>query len=352
MSRRFIVASSSTLKLAAATTALSRYGTVATSRATVTTSVVQPCGRAQARACARERMACVVNQHVDGDDVLVVAIESYLDVSERDMFETCLVLVGRDEYTYAESDVRGYGIALPSVFFPANGITPTWQQRTLGSRLAETFENPSLATDWYQAFDKNNVSREKFMQPFVACAYETFKRMEVIRSSMVTYKDFPTPGVGFDDIFASIADQYSRSFVVCMRERAYELIDNMSSCFIVGLESRGMMLGFALATMLACPFVPVRKAGKLPGPVERTEYAKEYGTDTFEMQTSYAERLPSTAIVVDDVLATGGSMAAACELVERLPGKRVGLVLALVDIRPLRAQWRAKLAKYTVALTL
>jgi len=93
---------------------------------------------------------------------------------------------------------------------------------------------------------------------------------------------------------------------------------------VVGIESRGFILGAPLALQLGCGFVPVRKLGKLPGTTLRQEYDLEYGTDAVEIHQdgiAPGERV----LIVDDLLATGGTMAAACQLVEKLGGEIVGL---------------------------
>jgi adenine phosphoribosyltransferase len=93
---------------------------------------------------------------------------------------------------------------------------------------------------------------------------------------------------------------------------------------VVGVESRGFILGGALAVRLGAGFVPVRKPGKLPAPAIRETYALEYGTDTVEIHTD-AIRAGDTILMHDDLLATGGTMLASCKLVEKLGGVIVGV---------------------------
>jgi len=97
---------------------------------------------------------------------------------------------------------------------------------------------------------------------------------------------------------------------------------------IVALDARGFLFGPGLALRLGCRFAPVRKQGKLPGPVETVSYVKEYGEDFFQMQVDAV--LPGqTALVVDDIIATGGSAQAAGSLVEKLGGKLLGYLFIL-----------------------
>ena len=98
---------------------------------------------------------------------------------------------------------------------------------------------------------------------------------------------------------------------------------------VIGIESRGFILGAPVAQHLGAAFVPVRKPGKLPAMVERVDYALEYGTDALEMHRD-ALGAGNRALIVDDVLATGGTSRATCELVERIGASVVGLSFLMV----------------------
>jgi adenine phosphoribosyltransferase len=105
---------------------------------------------------------------------------------------------------------------------------------------------------------------------------------------------------------------------------------------VVGIESRGFILGGALASRLAVGFVPVRKPGKLPAPAIRETYALEYGTDTVEVHADAIGR-GEKILMHDDLLATGGTMSAACRLVERLGGVIVGISF-LIELPALKGR--------------
>lgn len=125
--------------------------------------------------------------------------------------------------------------------------------------------------------------------------------------------DFPSPGIVFKDITPLVASP--KAFTACLdlfAERwAGERVDA-----IVGIESRGFIFGAALAARMSASFVPARKPGKLPREVRRVEYALEYGQDALEM---HADALAPGArvVILDDVIATGGTAAAALELARR-----------------------------------
>lgn len=115
---------------------------------------------------------------------------------------------------------------------------------------------------------------------------------------------------------------------------------------IVALESRGFFFGPTLALRLGCGFVPVRKQDKLPGAVETEAYEKEYGTDYFQIQKD-AIRTGQTVLVVDDLIATGGSAAAAGKLVDRAGGELMGY-LFLVELEFLNGRQKLGRPVHTV----
>lgn len=125
--------------------------------------------------------------------------------------------------------------------------------------------------------------------------------------------DFPSPGQTLRDITPLLADPVALHMVLDALSHQYigERIDA-----VVGLESVGFIFGGAMAARLNAGFVPVRRKGKLPGPVDRVSYSQEYGEFELEMrQGTLPEK--SSVLIVDDLLATGATAAAACELVER-----------------------------------
>jgi adenine phosphoribosyltransferase len=139
-----------------------------------------------------------------------------------------------------------------------------------------------------------------------------------IRSLVRTIPDFPKPGIGFKDITPVLADPDGLKFVVDdIAERFRGRID-----VVVGIESRGFILGGPVAYALATGLVIVRKPGKLPHDRHSVEYELEYGNDSLEM---HVDALPGDArvLIVDDLLATGGTAAATVELVRKVGGNPV-----------------------------
>lgn len=153
--------------------------------------------------------------------------------------------------------------------------------------------------------------------------------------------DFPKPGVLFRDITTLL--KVPKAFREAV-DRLAELAWEASPELIVAVESRGFILGGAVAYKLGCGFVPARKPGKLPAEALREEYALEYGMDALEIHRDAVPR-GAKVVVLDDLLATGGTAAATCRLVERLGGK-VTRVVFLIELTDLKG--RERLSKWDV----
>jgi adenine phosphoribosyltransferase len=143
---------------------------------------------------------------------------------------------------------------------------------------------------------------------------------EVLERCIRDVPDFPKPGIVFKDITPILSDP--RAFNLCLDAMA-EPYDGKPLDVIVGIEARGFIFGAALASRMRKAFVPARKPGKLPAAKHRVEYSLEYGTDAIEMHVD-AIHPGQQVLVVDDVLATGGTASATCELVQKLGGKVIG----------------------------
>lgn len=157
--------------------------------------------------------------------------------------------------------------------------------------------------------------------------------------------DFPQPGILFRDITPLLFDAAARaSAIEAMTEQARRL----NADVVAGVESRGFIFALPVAERLGLPFVPMRKPGKLPDAVARTDYDLEYGTATLEMHRSPSVTGRRVA-VVDDLLATGGTAAAAARLVEEVGGTIAGFVF-LIELSALGG--RARLAGHAVSALL
>ncbi|MCJ1437397.1 adenine phosphoribosyltransferase [Xylographa pallens] len=151
-----------------------------------------------------------------------------------------------------------------------------------------------------------------------------------LHSSLRQFPDFPSKGILFEDILPIFADAHLHHDLIRALELHVEEHYGRAERpdVIVGLEARGFLFGPSLALRLGAGFVPVRKQGKLPGPTETAGYEKEYGTDFFQIQAD-GIKPGQKVLIVDDIIATGGSAAAAGSLVRKLGGVLLGYVFVL-----------------------
>ena len=160
-----------------------------------------------------------------------------------------------------------------------------------------------------------------------------------LRTRIRDVPDFPRKGIVFKDITPLLSDP--RALAEAVRRMA-ETVEPPEA--VVAIESRGFIFGTALALSWGVPFVPARKFGKLPGKTVRQVYSLEYGEDTLELHTD-ALRAGQRTVIVDDLLATGGTAAATTRLVEQL-GAKVEALLFVIELRGLGG--RERLAPYPV----
>lgn len=165
--------------------------------------------------------------------------------------------------------------------------------------------------------------------------------MDELRRLIREIPDFPKPGILFYDITTLLKDSQGLRLAV---NRMSEALAGRPIDVVIGVEARGFIFAPPLAYQLGAGFVPVRKPKKLPGEVERVSYELEYGSDALEIHRD-AIQPGQRVVIADDLLATGGTAAAAAALVEKLGGEVVGLTF-LVELTFLGG--REKLARYPV----
>lgn len=153
--------------------------------------------------------------------------------------------------------------------------------------------------------------------------------------------DFPKPGILFRDITTLLKEK--KAFRTAVEELA-KRYKNKKVDMVVAVESRGFILGGALAYKLGVGFVPVRKKGKLPWKTNSATYSLEYGVDTLQMHQD-ALKCGERVLIVDDLLATGGTVSAVIDLINQLQGKIIGIVF-LIELLDLKG--REKLKGYPV----
>ena len=165
--------------------------------------------------------------------------------------------------------------------------------------------------------------------------------MKKVEDYVVSIPDFPEPGIIFRDVTSVIQDADGLQLAI---DEMQKLLDGVEFDVIPGAESRGFVFGMPIAYNMKKPFVLVRKKGKLPRETVEMSYDLEYGSATVEMHKD-AIKPGQKVVLVDDLIATGGTIEAAAKLVEKLGGEVVKIIF-LMELAGLEG--RKKLAKYDV----
>jgi len=165
--------------------------------------------------------------------------------------------------------------------------------------------------------------------------------LDALRRLIRDVPDFPRPGIVFKDITPLLSDPAGLSLAVEHLSRPYR---DVRVDRVAGAESRGFIFGTAVARNLSAGFIPIRKPGKLPYQTRSQKYELEYGSDALEIHTD-AVRPGERVLMVDDLLATGGTMSACCRLVENLGGEIVGIAF-LIELAYLNG--RKRLGDYPI----
>ncbi len=164
---------------------------------------------------------------------------------------------------------------------------------------------------------------------------------KVLAGYVRSIKDFPKPGIMFRDITTLLKEPEALKLTI---KQLFDLSKDRGITKVVGIESRGFILGGILAERLGCGFIPVRKPNKLPAAKISETYYLEYGEDTIEIHKDAIQQ-GDKVLLHDDLLATGGTMEAACKLIEKLGGEVVQISF-LIELSFLNG--RDKLKKYEV----
>lgn len=159
------------------------------------------------------------------------------------------------------------------------------------------------------------------------------QKLQLLRDAIKSYPDFPIPGVVFRDIFGIFRNMLA---LRAMKDLIVEHVLFLEVDLVVGLDSRGFLFGPIICMELGKSFLPVRKKGKLPGKVLQQSYTLEYGEATLEIQTDYINK-GARVLIVDDLLATGGTMNAAIQLVKSA-GAEVIECLVILELNALKGR--------------
>lgn len=157
--------------------------------------------------------------------------------------------------------------------------------------------------------------------------------VEDVKEKIRAVADFPKAGIIFRDITTGIKDAQALQYMIDYLCDQYK---DIKIDYIAGIESRGFIFGMPMAYKLKCGFIPIRKPNKLPAQTISESYGLEYGTDTIEIHADAIEK-GANVLVVDDLLATGGTAEAACKLVKKTGGNLVGIAF-LIELKDLNGR--------------
>lgn len=326
------------------------------------TGCPQPISLQSATTCIQRRLVPHLSSMKQADDsVLFIAIENYLEhsVSKDQFWDRVLVMFYSKGGNWClKSKVHDSpAVRAPDAYVPSlnakvgsvNGIKGC--TITLGEMMHA--DNPSCPTDDWLLFSPYALARLNRKQQILETLNNHFANLRKnvgLAAKRAIYIDTPKPGVKFADVFPLICD-FGPELVAMMTSTIQNCNTGGKNLCCVGLECRGLLLASNLsAAHKQWPLLPLRKKDKLPRdelhPIESITYKTEYSSDTLEAQPRYVTDSikMSECILIDDVLATGGSLCAAADLVARL-GLKVAMVLVLFDIPPLRSTWVNAFAK-------
>ena len=265
------------------------------------------------RQCAYRRLEYALTTAPGYD--CYVAIENGLVIKSDHGREECYAIIDQES-------LRGYGrndILIGSENIPflqriaVESDHELGHSVTLGELLHE--KDPTIdPKNWMKTtheYDRHEMI-EQALRSAVRNRKTGLAQVRQVNSCYKTYENFPKPGVNFQDLFGVLANPEAIENLGDLFERRYS--DSQVN-YVVGMESRGFF-GILLALKLKCGFIPIRKAGKLPGEVETIEYGTEYSRDTCQMSKDIS--VGSKVILFDDLIATGGSLKAGITLLEKL----------------------------------
>ena len=276
-----------------------------------------------------------------------VAIESGLLIKSDQRREECQVIID-------QQSLRGYGekhifIRAEMIRFLQVLVLETDHELGHSVTLGEMLHERDATIDpknWMKtthAYDRGEMI-EHTLQSAICDRNAGLNQVQQVNSCYKIYENFPKPGVKFQDLFGVLANYEAIENLGDLFERRYH---GLEIDYVVGMESRGFF-GILLALKLKCGFIPIRKAGKLPGEVETVEYGTEYSRDTCQISKDIPAN--SKVILFDDLIATGGSLRAGITLLEKLNCSIVDICV-LKEVVSLEDKARETVGrKYTVLL--
>ena len=315
---------------------------------TISSIPEQPIGKETALKGAKNRINSLPQEFLDGADY-VVSIETYIEQhSHSEKWHDIGLLLCKTLSDLQEIVSLTREIPMPDQFVHlakelSSEVTAEGYSCTVGCAIKHYYKDKNInARDWHSEAEFGGVSRSELLSDALCKALHQ-EEIAFLKAQIVSYKDFPKPGILFDD-FSPILNN-PKAFSMCI-DLLYSRYKNKNIETIVGLESRGFILGAALAYKLGVSFVPARKPGKLPGPIYSITYEKEYGVDTLAISAEGMQK-NRRVLIIDDLIATGGTAKAAIELVRLAGGDPVEFV-SLLEIKELKGRSKLSTASFNL----
>ncbi|MBP6870290.1 adenine phosphoribosyltransferase [Candidatus Babeliales bacterium] len=267
----------------------------------------------------------------------IVAIESYIEQSAvtQCWYDKGLVLVKTSSQETILTTIATY---IPDEYVQlaqqlSCEVLKSGYSMTVGSAIQQSFVDKIInPLDWHREVEFGGVSRQQILKDALFKVLHA-DELNFIKNLVVSYPDFPKPGIIFANFLPILNNPQAFAMTIDLLVQRYKAL-NLNA--VIGLESRGFILGAALAYELGVSFVPFRKPGKLPGPIYSVNYQKEYGFDTLVVSQDSLQP-GQRVIIIDDLIATGGSARAAIELVH-LTGAQPIEFVSLLKVAALEEQ--------------
>jgi len=280
----------------------------------------QPVGADSAMQGIRNRLRSLPD-NTEAD--YIISIENYIEQcsTDKSWHDKGLIVV---QQGLQETIMETKPILIPDIYVDlarqmSDKTSEHGYTTTVGKAIQQAFPDRIVApSNWHQEPEFGSVSRQQLLQDALDKVLNA-QDLKILKSFVLTYPDFPKPGITFASFLPITQDAQAFQLMIDLLGRRYE---TKNIDVIVGLESRGFIIGAALAYKLGVSFVPIRKPGKLPGPIYSVDYQKEYGFDTLVIAQD-ALQPGQRVLIIDDLIATGGSARAAIKLVHLAGGKAV-----------------------------
>lgn len=297
----------------------------------------EPIGRDTALEGALNRI-----QHIPSDLLAecdyVVSIENFIEYTSSSWYDLGLVLFQNLKNSSENIIVLTQPTFVPTEYIElaktiSDSVTDKGLSTTIGKAIQKSLCQEEIdPQDWHKEKIFGGVSRSTLLEEALFKALHQ-EEIAFLKNQIISYPNFPKSGILFEDFFPLL--QQGKALEQCV-DLLYERYKDKNIEIIVGLESRGFILGAALAYKLGIGFAPIRKPGKLPCPTHSITYNKEYGTDTLVISQSVFTQ-HKRVLIMDDLIATGGSAKAAIDLVRLAGGSPVEFV-SLLEVKGLNGR--------------